>query len=301
MASAIGVQLLCVLVALSLLIVPASAQELPSPPPPPPEAFAAEGTVGWSTPPAGDQGAVPTAPPACNPLDGCPFTECELIIDDDSIFPDGLVWDSDPAVRPIPASADAGDVSEYPLRVLDEVTFGPVGVPTLIDPIELYERARAELDPPDPPLMTAPPKDGLLFVKMPAWYWLEPGYWDEYSASAESPGGRLVVTVTAEPVMARWDPGDGSQPILCFDAGREFIIGLSPWRGTECMHIYQHSSTMATDGSDTWVLDVEVLFVASWTMAFDNDTEYDRGAIDSDTRQATLPLQVGEIQAIVID
>ena len=86
-----------------------------------------------------------------------------------------------------------------------------------------------------------------------------------------------------------------------YDAGREFNEGLHPWRGSECMHTYEHSSTTAADGSDTWVLDVEVLFVASWEMTFDNGTEYQRGAIDGETRQTTLPLQVGEIQASIID
>jgi len=344
----------------------ASAQqgiEAPPPPPPPPRVISHETELilhGPGSTSAGDQGTAP----ACDPLEGaaCPFTECERIIDDDSIFPDGLVWDGDRSVEPIEASrveeADAindlvealmngvyrrpgefdtrlelpeygsmptgvfaesgewerceelhfevvrddfGNVSELPLAVLDEVSYGPVGTAELIDPVELYERARAQLDPPDPPLMTAPPKDGLLFVKMPTWYWLEPGYWDEYSASASSPSGRLTVTVTAEPVMVRWDPGDGSEPVLCYDAGVEFIVGLHPWRGSECTHIYQHSSTMAPDGSDTWVLDVEVLFVASWTMSFDNGTDYDRGAIDGETRETSLPLQVGEIQAIIID
>ena len=361
------VTLAFLLASLSLAALPARAQERDTPPPPPPTrgVFAHEDDRGWTggSSPAGDQGA---PPPACDPLDGasCPTTTCEVIVDDDSIFPDGLVWDGDSSVRPIAASEveatdeingmvealmanvyhhpgqvdvrldlpeygsmpggifaesgrwqrceeahlevvrdQAGNVSALPLRVLDDVIFGPVGVAALIDPVELYERARAELDPPDPPLMTAPPKDGLLFVKMPTWYWLEPGYWDQHSASASSPSGRLTVTVTAEPVMARWDPGDGSQPVLCYDAGREFIEGLHPWRGSECMHIYQHSSTMGADGSDTWVLDVEVLFVASWSMTFNNDanTEYDRGAIDGETRSSTLPLQVGEIQAIIID
>jgi len=187
-------------------------------------------------------------------------------------------------------------------RIVEAVTYGPVDIAALIDPVELYERARAEIDPPEPPVMTAPPKDGLLFVKMPTWYWLAPDYWQDYTATATSPTGRLTVTVSAEPILATWDPGDGgARKVVCYDAGREFVEGLHPCRATDCMHIYQHSSTMAPDGSDTWVLDVEVLFAFSWEMQFDNGTLYDRGASDGATRSISTPLQVGEIQAIIID
>jgi len=303
---------------------------------------------------------------ACDPEAGCPVSRCTTIIDDDSIFPDGLAWDGDEAVEPLPADSvivesrlnelanvlamelipswsdvtletmpglnmpeygsmptgifaesgqwqecnnwthtfdydDDGNASNRTANEPDTITFGPVGIGALIDPIELYERARAQIDPPDPPVMTAPPKDGLLFVKMPTWYWLEPDYWTDYTATAESPTGRLVVTVTATPIAARWDPGDGTPPVTCLDAGVEFIIGLHPWRGTECQHIYQHSSTMAEDGSDTWVLDVEVLFALTWSMTFDTTGLQERGAVDGESRSASTPLQVGEIQAIVTE
>jgi len=315
---------------------------------------------------------------ACGLAEGCAVTTCEVIIDDDSEFIDGVAWDGDETVRPVaadsivvtgelnelamvmaaeamPASMDFGldDVNglsmpEYgsmptgvfaesgqwqecerfrlnpeaeesdddgsvlggvlaDLAALDDViveavTYGPVGVSAIIDPIDLYEQARAGVDPAEPPVVTAPPKDGLLFVKMPTWYWLEPDYWQDYTASASSPTGRLTVTVTAEPIMATWDPGDGSaRKVVCYDAGKEFVIGINPWTATDCKHIYQHSSTMAPDGSDTWVLDVEVLFAFSWEMQFDNGVLYERGAVDGATRSSSTPLQVGEIQAIVIE
>ena len=304
--------------------------------------------------------------PVCDPLAGCPVSRCETIIDDDSGFPDGLAWDGDDSVRPLPADSvivesrlnelanvlafelipswsdvtldaidgldlpeygsmptgifaesgqwqecdnwdhtfnydEDGNASNHTANAPDAVTFGPVGIAALIDPLELYERARAEIDPPEPPVATAPPKDGLLFVKMPTWYWFEPGYWTDYSATAQSPTGRLIVTVTASPIFARWNPGDGTEPVICFDAGVEYVEGLHPWRGTECQHIYQHSSTMATDGSDTWVLDVEVAFALTWSMTFDTTGLQERGAVDGETRTTSIPLQVGEIQSIVID
>lgn len=84
----------------------------------------------------------------------------------------------------------------------------------------LAEQAVASLDLPAPKLAGSPPLDADQLVGLPMWLWLED--WPAVTATAGLAG--VTATVTAHPVSARWDLGDGGS-VVCDGPGL-------PWTST---------------------------------------------------------------------
>jgi hypothetical protein len=78
----------------------------------------------------------------------------------------------------------------------------------------LAEQAVASLELPAPKLAGSPPLDADQLVGLPMWLWLED--WPVVTATAGLAG--VTATVTAHPVSARWDLGDGGS-VVCDGPG----------------------------------------------------------------------------------
>lgn len=179
-----------------------------------------------------------------------------------------------------------------------EFRWGPVGPP--IDIAGLLEEATEGLELPEPQIATAPPLDARMFVQIPAWFWVDESYWGEDRASAEtSPGGRLTVRVMGEPAFAEIDPGDGGAPAPCPDGGRKFRPTLDPETGSSCIHIYEH--TPGFTGLDAFDAEMTVAFELTWEMEFAGQAPRERGSIGTAYRSTTQPVEVTEIQALVLE
>ena len=153
-------------------------------------------------------------------------------------------------------------------------------------PAVLAQEARQSVGIPDPPLVTSPPLDRGLVVRMPTWLWLEPGWWRPYSATAEA--GGVTTTVVAEPVRAVWSTGDGET--VCGGPGIPWRRGL-PDDATSCSFVYTNSSAGQPGG--TFTLSVTVTFEVSWSSNLGTG-----GELAPVTRTASRAVRVGEIQAI---
>lgn len=161
------------------------------------------------------------------------------------------------------------------------------------DPIALRTEALAKVTIPEPPVASNPPHDepdrfGL--VHIPTWFWLEAGYWDPLVGSATDPTGAMTVTVTATPLHADWDPGDGSPSVRCFDAGVEWSRGMAE-EATDCRHTYMTSS--AGQAGDSYVLGVAVEWEYTWAI-----NGVDQGPFATTTLASQVTYGVGEIQAV---
>lgn len=160
-----------------------------------------------------------------------------------------------------------------------------------VDPLDLMRQATGRLDPPDPTIFTAPPRSSDLLVQTPTWLWIEPSYWRPYTETAST--GRVSATATATPVRVTWDMGNG-ESIVCTDPGTAWSAGLDSSRST-CNYTYKHSS--AAQPGHSFDLSATVTFEVIWTSVNAGGAG---GSLRPLTRTATVPVTVGEVQALVV-
>ncbi len=156
-----------------------------------------------------------------------------------------------------------------------------------VDPVVVARRARRSVAIPAPPIQTSPPVDRRLYTRVPTWLWLEPGWWRDYSATADSRG--VSTSVSARPVRAVWSMGDGGTT-ACHGPGQAWRPGSAD-DGTDCSYLYKDSSAGQPDG--TFTITVTVEFAMSWS-----SNTGAGGTLAPITRSASVPAVVGEIQAI---
>lgn len=156
-----------------------------------------------------------------------------------------------------------------------------------VDPRALAADALASVPIATPPISTSPSADDRLYTQVRTWLWLADSWWREYTATANA--GRVTASVTATPVRAEWDPGDGGGT-TCRGPGVEWRRGM-PDEATYCSYIYRHSS--AGEDGDAYQLAVTVWFEVSWS-----SNTGDGGTLAAISRSASRQVQVGEVQAI---
>jgi hypothetical protein len=148
------------------------------------------------------------------------------------------------------------------------------------------DEARRSLDLPLPRPALNPP--GAQLVGVPTWLWLE-GAWGPASASASI--GAVSSTVTASPVSATWEMGDGTT-VTCdagvpYDPARPADAQASP-----CRHTFTTASRYAEGG--TFPVTVTVTYAVSWTA-----TTGAGGPLEGVSRSTTVPVVVQEAQAVI--
>lgn len=156
-----------------------------------------------------------------------------------------------------------------------------------VDPWQLASEARRSIPIISPAINTSPASDRRLYVRVPTWLWLDPSWWQPYSATATA--GRVTSTVTARPVRAVWSAGDGGGP-TCNGPGVVWREGMRE-DATYCRHTYYHSS--AGEEGGTYTLRVTVEFEVTWTSNVGV-----AGGLAGVSRSASRPVEVGEIQAV---
>jgi hypothetical protein len=169
-------------------------------------------------------------------------------------------------------------------------------VPLVRDPADLakmaYDQVVKKL--PKPKATFAPPAANGV-VQVGAWFWTDPSTWKPVTATASIPG--LSATVTAVPATLTMDPGDGKYgtgPVTCTGPGKVWTPadgddGVSP-----CQYTYRHSSSLSRTG--TWKATLSI----GWKVSFNASTGQSR-PLDSLTTSRSYDLQVGEIQALVVE
>ena len=94
-------------------------------------------------------------------------------------------------------------------------------------PAELAQQAADSFNLPHPTGRRSPSDSDshngypFTYVRLWTFYWSDPGSWRSLTATA-SAGGNWA-TVTAQPVLLTFDPGNGSAPVSCAGPGRPWV------------------------------------------------------------------------------
>jgi hypothetical protein len=158
-----------------------------------------------------------------------------------------------------------------------------------VDPEVLLQDALARLEVPDPPLAVNPPVGSSALVGVPVWLWLDGGYWQPASATASA--GGASATVTAEPVSAVWEMGDGTS-VTCDGPGTPWTPAVAADAASDCSHVYRRAST--GEPGRRFPVSVTVTWAVSWTSTVPGFG----GDLDPLTRTSAASVAVGEVQAL---
>lgn len=145
--------------------------------------------------------------------------------------------------------------------------------------------ARELLPLPDPDIVTSPPADRPQLAGLSTWFAVGTA-WQTFSATATL--GGVSATVTATPSTVVWDPGDGAPTVTCDGPGRTFDRD-DPDATSDCTHTY----TVAT-GPGALALTATITYEVAWTA-----TDGSGDVLDPVTRTATVPITVGQVQAVI--
>ena len=151
------------------------------------------------------------------------------------------------------------------------------------------ELAFAQLDVPDPDITGSPGLGEAQLVGVRTWLWV--ANWGPVTAQATL--GGVTATVTATPVGATFDTGDGTV-LDCDDGGVPFDVTIpADEQPTACTHVYVDRTTVDDPSGDV-PLTATVTYAVSWTA-----TNGQSGSLADVVRSASLPVTVREAQAVI--
>jgi hypothetical protein len=133
---------------------------------------------------------------------------------------------------------------------------------------------------------------------MPTWWWVEPGSWRVLRQRTTA--GPVWAEVTATPVSSTWDPGDGSQPLVCAGPGTSYDRSRpESEQSTDCAYTYRRSSagqpqTGPEENDRFFTVTVTTTWQVTWTGSGGNG-----GTLPPLTRTRSFPLAVAQRQTVV--
>jgi hypothetical protein len=140
------------------------------------------------------------------------------------------------------------------------------------------------------------------WVGAPMWLWIESPddrQWGAHTLSADA--GGLAVTAEVKATTATFDPGDGSEPVVCHGTGiaRPWHIAkddsLADHSPTGCDHAYMETNTMG-DMDSRYTITATVTWSVDWW-----STDGQAGSFTIDMASQDNPaVHVGELHAVIV-
>ena len=136
------------------------------------------------------------------------------------------------------------------------------------------------------------------WVGAPMWLWVEtsdPFQWGTHTISASESG--VSVTATVAPSYVSYDPGDGSAPVTCGNAGtvrpwnrNDLMSNHSPSR---CEHTYMTTNTLG-DPDSRFSVTATVTWKVSWSA-----TNGQNGSFTTETTSTSATsIHIGELRVV---
>ena len=165
---------------------------------------------------------------------------------------------------------------------------GPPGEPG-VNPRVLAQSALSRVPFTVPVPQMAPAIDGEQITGLPSWLWFDAASWVPVVAHAEAAG--VSVTVTATPVRAEWDMGDGTV-VECDGPGVPWAFDGSNPEHTDCSHVYQDTSADQPGGRYTGTVAIV------WSIGWEASTG-ETGVLPDGRSSGPFSVLVTELQAVV--
>lgn len=160
-----------------------------------------------------------------------------------------------------------------------------------VSPEDLMEEARRLLTPPEPRIVTAPPRGKNGYVGLRQFFWAKPSQW--HAISKKVTAGPVWAEVTATPSKLSIQPGPGQKVLTCPGSGTPYDHAKSPDdQNLECTYVFTQSSA-GLPGSQ-YQVKVSVVWTARWTGSGGAG-----GPLAPITTSTTFPLRIGEAPALV--
>jgi hypothetical protein len=139
---------------------------------------------------------------------------------------------------------------------------------------------------------------GQALVNLPTWWWVEPASWRVLRQRTQA--GPVWAEVTATPMATSWDPGDGSEPLVCAGSGtpydRSRPEGL---QSTDCSYTYRRSSAeQPQTGPDVNDRFFTVTVTTVWEVTW-RGSGGSGGTLPRLSRTSSFPLAVAQRQTVV--
>jgi hypothetical protein len=211
-----------------------------------------------------------------------------------------------PAMQSVWASLGAGEPGGiwYDTKCSDGSVYIGIYVPPASDSVppevrlagSLARTVVNRLQLPPPQVGQSP--TGRALVGLPTWWWLDPASWQ--TLQQRTSAGPVWAEVTATPVSTSWDPGDGSEPLVCAGPGTVYDRSRPEnAQSTDCSYTYRRSSAeQPQTGPDVNDRFFTVTVTTTWSVTW-RGAGGSGGTLPALTRSSTFPLAVAQRQTVV--
>ncbi|MGW5002517.1 ATP/GTP-binding protein [Streptomyces hydrogenans] len=155
-----------------------------------------------------------------------------------------------------------------------------------VDPAVLAQRALDQMILRGPEIGIVPKPGGLGLVGMPVYMWTERGPETYGPNTASASAGGITVNATAKVRKIVWQMGDG-KTVTCTTPGTPYKAAYGKKSSPDCGHRYSQPSLAGA---------YHVVATSTWSVDWQATTGQ-TGQI-TQTRQSTVDIRVGELQAV---
>jgi hypothetical protein len=131
--------------------------------------------------------------------------------------------------------------------------------PTPVDGRAAAQQVLSTMNLAKPTIHLAPEPPKLSYVGLETWLWMNDTQWATLTDGASLPSAR--VTVTATPIHATWNTGDGKSE-TCTTAGVAWEAWMNDSATTSCWHTYQKTSDQMED--DKFPVTAILTYTVEW-------------------------------------
>jgi hypothetical protein len=124
----------------------------------------------------------------------------------------------------------------------------PGAVTVAVDPAVVGEQAVQQLGLGSPSIEMAPPSGSPQLVGVATWLWIDPGAWQDKTASASA--GTVTATATAAPSKVVWDMGNGDS-VTCDGPGTPYSAS-DPNATTDCSYTWPQAGSYTVTATVYW-------------------------------------------------
>jgi len=158
--------------------------------------------------------------------------------------------------------------------------------PAAVDPAVLAQQAVDQMVLRGPQIGITPKPGGMGLVGMPVYLWTETGPETYGPNVASASAGGITVTATAKVARIVWQMGDG-KTVTCTTPGTPYKASYGARPSPDCGHRYTKASTAGA-----------YHVVATSTWAIDWQASTGQSGQLTQTRQSSVDIRVGELQAV---